>query len=188
MKLKIWNPYGLGIQHMKFEWNQKRKFFWQKGPPFAKKKFLSPILMKLKILNPYGLGISHMKFERNRRRKLFCPRPDFDGPDSPLNVDWRTFPQSMIKFGYFLIGNRCPNPFLTWGKIFWPIGKILVLGPFCPIFAHTDQKMVRASIFDNDSLFSFIMTQIFEKKIWFLYKKTIWLILAKLGQIWPLGG
>ena len=30
MKLKIWNPYGLGIQHMKFEWNLRRKFFWHK--------------------------------------------------------------------------------------------------------------------------------------------------------------
>ena len=28
MKLKIWNPYGLGISHMKFERNRSRKFFW----------------------------------------------------------------------------------------------------------------------------------------------------------------
>ena len=29
MKLKIWNPYGLGISHMKFERNRSRKFFWR---------------------------------------------------------------------------------------------------------------------------------------------------------------
>ena len=29
MKLKIWNPYGLRISHMKFERNRSRKFFWR---------------------------------------------------------------------------------------------------------------------------------------------------------------
>ena len=37
-------------------------------------------------------------------------------------------------------------------------------GLFCPFFGDTDQKMPRSSIFDADSLFSFIMTQIFERK------------------------
>ena len=94
MKLKIWNPYGLGISHMKFEQNRRQKyFFFPKVRTFdvfqeietlkirktskdlwKRKIFLSPILMKLKIWNPYGLGISHMKFEQNRRQKNFWHR------------------------------------------------------------------------------------------------------------------
>ena len=31
MKLKIWNPYGLRISHIKFEWNRRQKFFFPKG-------------------------------------------------------------------------------------------------------------------------------------------------------------
>ena len=36
MKLKIWNPYGLRISHIKFEWNRRQKnFFFPKGGPFG---------------------------------------------------------------------------------------------------------------------------------------------------------
>ena len=35
-------------------------------------------------------------------------------------------------------------------------------GLFCPFSGRTDRKMPRSSIFDADSLFSFIMTQIFD--------------------------
>ena len=32
MKLKIWNPYGLRISHIKFEWNRRpKKIFFSKG-------------------------------------------------------------------------------------------------------------------------------------------------------------
>ena len=35
MILKIWNPYGLRAQHIKFEWNQRQKFSsFSKGGPF----------------------------------------------------------------------------------------------------------------------------------------------------------
>ena len=30
MKFKIWNPYGLGILHMKFEPNRRQTFFWHR--------------------------------------------------------------------------------------------------------------------------------------------------------------
>ena len=33
MKLKIWNPYGLGISHMKFERNRRQIFFWHRRVP-----------------------------------------------------------------------------------------------------------------------------------------------------------
>ena len=33
MKLKILNPYGLGISHMKFERNLRRKYFWHRRVP-----------------------------------------------------------------------------------------------------------------------------------------------------------
>ena len=33
MKFKIWNPYGLGISHMKFERNRRQKFFWHRRVP-----------------------------------------------------------------------------------------------------------------------------------------------------------
>ena len=56
---------------------------------------------------------------------------------------------------------------------------------FCPKFADTDQKKAWSSISDNDFLYPFIMTQIFEKNHWFLYKKKIWPIWVKFGQIWP---
>ena len=36
MKLKIWNPYGLGISHMKFERNRSRKCFWHIPWPWVK--------------------------------------------------------------------------------------------------------------------------------------------------------
>ena len=36
MKLKIWNPYGLRISHIKFEWNRRQNFFsFSKGGPFG---------------------------------------------------------------------------------------------------------------------------------------------------------
>ena len=35
MIFKIWNPYGLRAQHIKFEWNQRQKFSsFSKGGPF----------------------------------------------------------------------------------------------------------------------------------------------------------
>ena len=40
MKFKIWNPYGLGISHMKFEQNRRQKNFWHRRVPpleFSKK-------------------------------------------------------------------------------------------------------------------------------------------------------
>ena len=33
MKFKIWNPYGLGISHMKFEQNRWQKIFWHRRVP-----------------------------------------------------------------------------------------------------------------------------------------------------------
>ena len=42
LKFHVWNPYGLGISHMKFEQNRRQKIFFlkirktSKGPPFGK--------------------------------------------------------------------------------------------------------------------------------------------------------
>ena len=58
MKFKIWNPYGLGISHMKFEQNRRQKNFWHRRVPpldFSQnfgKIFLSPILLKFHVWNP----------------------------------------------------------------------------------------------------------------------------------------
>ena len=55
MKLKIWNPNGLRISHIKFEWNQRQKnFFFQRGDPlvffwFSKNHQRVPPLNRKKI-------------------------------------------------------------------------------------------------------------------------------------------
>ena len=44
MKFQIWNPYGLTILHIKFEWNRRRNFFWHRRvPPLDFSRNFSPI-------------------------------------------------------------------------------------------------------------------------------------------------
>ena len=63
MKLKIFDPYGLGILQTKFLQNQGQIFFWHRRVPrLDKKKKLSPIWMKVEIWNTDGLRITPTNF------------------------------------------------------------------------------------------------------------------------------
>ena len=70
MKLKIWNPYGIGISNFEFHQNPRTFIFWdKKRGVFDLKNNLrkknSRILMKLKIWNPYAIRISNFEFHQN---------------------------------------------------------------------------------------------------------------------------
>ena len=66
--------------------------------------------------------------------------PQFDRPETLRNIELPTFPQSMIKFGYFLVGNHCRIWFWIWGKRFWPIWKLVVFWSFLPFFWRYGSK------------------------------------------------
>ena len=61
MKLKIFDPYGLGILHAKSQKNLRQNFFLkQKGPPFeSKKKFFSFTIIR-------GKNSSQLTQEKNK--------------------------------------------------------------------------------------------------------------------------
>ena len=53
-------------------------------------------------------------------------RPYFDRPNPTLNVNFPSFPQSMMKFKYFWVRNHCQIEFLTWDKLFLATSKIVI--------------------------------------------------------------
>ena len=108
MKFKTCNPYGLRISHTKFEWNQRQKFFPDskggpfddflkirkipKGPPFGKKKFLSPILLKFYVWDPETIRISDFEFHHKKKFFDFFPfSPNARGPPKIFNIRFFKF-------------------------------------------------------------------------------------------------
>ena len=78
MKFKIWNPYGLGISHMKFEQNRRQKFFSKifeknpKGGPFYVKKFFVTDSAQISCVK--SLGHKDFKFwisSKSETKKIF---------------------------------------------------------------------------------------------------------------------
>ena len=53
-------------------------------------------------------------------------RPYFDRPNPTLNVNFPSFPQSMVKFKCFWVRNHCQIEFLTWDKFFLATSKIVI--------------------------------------------------------------
>ena len=118
-----------------------------------------------------------------------CPRPHFDRPETLRNVDPPTFPQSMIKFEYFLVGNHCRIWFWIWGKEFWPIRKLLVFWSFLPFFWRYGSK--NAPLLHFWCWFFIFLhydTDFWNKKLDFYVKVQFGQFgpdLANLAQIWP---
>ena len=113
MKLKIWNPYGLGILYMKFEWDRRQKFFWHrrvpplnfsenpnpKGGPFYVKK----------------INFSDFEFHQNRRWKIFWHRrvPPLDFSVNHLKSGFLAVEFSQLCWQMvFLTNFECPNIYL----------------------------------------------------------------------------
>ena len=118
-----------------------------------------------------------------------CPRPHFDRPETLRNVDPPTFPQSMIKLWYFLVGNHCRIWFWIRGKEFWPIWKLVVFWSFLPFFWRYGSK--NAPLLHFWCWFFIFLhydTNFLKKKFDFYVKVQFGQFapnLAKFGQMWP---
>ena len=111
--------------------------------------------------------------------------PHLNRPETLRNVELPTFPQSMIKFGYFLVGNHRRIWFWIWGKEFWPIWKMVVFWSFLPFFWRYGSKNAPVLHFWC-WLFIFLHydTDFWKKKKLFFFKSVICHFWPKFGQIW----
>ena len=142
------------------------------------------MISKLKILEFYHTLRKTCQLDVQVKIGPIKVRPYFYRPNPTLNAKLASFPQSLIKFKYFLLRNHCQIEFLTRGKLFWPILKFPVFDPFLPIRfrKQPNHPFLRLKLYFPSKPHRFL-----KKRSIFLGKSVIWPIWPVFGQIWLLG-